>query len=50
MIYINTIPINEIISYLNKPKTFASTNYLRILNKYADKIHKNTSASKMYKN
>ena len=46
MIYTNTIPNNEIISNLNKPKTFASTNYWRIINKNADKIHKNISASK----
>ncbi len=45
MIYRNTIPNNEIISNLNKPKTCASTNYWRILNRNADKIHKN-----MYKN
>jgi hypothetical protein len=50
MIYTNTIPNNEIISNLNKPKTFASTNYWRILNKNGDKVHKNISASKMYKN
>jgi hypothetical protein len=46
MIYTNTIPNNEIISNQNKPKAFASTNYWRILNKNADKIHKNISASK----
>ncbi len=37
MIYTNTIPYNEIISNLNKPKTFVSTNYWRILNKIAEK-------------
>jgi hypothetical protein len=46
----STIPNNEIISILNKLKIFASTNYWRILNKNADKIHKNISASKMHKN
>jgi hypothetical protein len=46
----NTIPNNKIISNLNKLKIFASTNYWRILNKNADKITKNISASKMPKN
>jgi hypothetical protein len=45
-----TVPNNEIIPNLNKLKRSASTNYWRILNKNADKINKNISASKMHKN
>jgi hypothetical protein len=46
MIYTNTITNNKISPNLNKPKTFAPVNYWRILNKNADKIHKNISARK----
>jgi hypothetical protein len=46
----STILNTEIISILNKLKIFASTNYWHILNKNADKIHKNISTSKMHKN
>jgi hypothetical protein len=46
MIYTNTIPNNEIIPNLNKPKAFAPANYWCILNKNAAKIHKNIGAAK----
>ncbi len=39
-IYKNTIPNNKIIPNLNKPKIFVPANYLRILNKNAEKYTK----------
>ncbi len=46
MIYKNTIPNNEIIPNLNKPKMFVPANYLCILNKNAEKYTKTLAPSK----